>query len=174
MIRRLVVSAVLPMAILVGLPVLAIFRRDSDEVAWLGQLPQPAVASSLGAVLMIMGLALMAATIPMFLRQNEGTIMPWDPAPKLIVEGVYRHVRNPMHSGVFAVLLGEALLLRSALILSFAVFAIILHLFYIPYSEERGLERRFGEQYRIYKQNVPRWIPRLTPWVADPHLEDSS
>jgi protein-S-isoprenylcysteine O-methyltransferase Ste14 len=44
-----------------------------------------------------------------------------------------------------------------------------LHLFYIPYSEERGLEKRFGEAYRTYKQHVPRWIPRLTPW--DPGIK---
>jgi protein-S-isoprenylcysteine O-methyltransferase Ste14 len=30
--------------------------------------------------------------------------------------------------------------------------------------EEPGLERRFGDSYRAYKANVPRWIPRLTPW----------
>ncbi|MBT5920444.1 MAG: isoprenylcysteine carboxylmethyltransferase family protein, partial [Alphaproteobacteria bacterium] len=31
-------------------------------------------------------------------------------------------------------------------------------------SEEPGLEKRFGETYVRYKENVPRWIPRLTPW----------
>jgi len=30
--------------------------------------------------------------------------------------------------------------------------------------EEPDLERRFGEDYRRYKANVPRWIPRRTPW----------
>ena len=25
-------------------------------------------------------------------------------------------------------------------------------------------ERRFGDGYRVYKVNVPRWLPRLTPW----------
>ncbi len=27
-----------------------------------------------------------------------------------------------------------------------------------------GLEQRFGVDYVRYKQNVPRWIPRWTPW----------
>jgi protein-S-isoprenylcysteine O-methyltransferase Ste14 len=31
--------------------------------------------------------------------------------------------------------------------------------------EEPGLERRFGGDYRAYKLNVPRWLPRHTPWV---------
>jgi len=35
---------------------------------------------------------------------------------------------------------------------------------YIPLGEEPGLAKRFGDDYHLYKQNVPRWIPRLTPW----------
>jgi protein-S-isoprenylcysteine O-methyltransferase Ste14 len=34
----------------------------------------------------------------------------------------------------------------------------------MPLSEEPGLEKRFGDDYRRYKANVPRWIPRLRPW----------
>jgi protein-S-isoprenylcysteine O-methyltransferase Ste14 len=30
--------------------------------------------------------------------------------------------------------------------------------------EEPGLERRFGEAYRVYKRAVPRWLPRRDPW----------
>ena len=36
---------------------------------------------------------------------------------------------------------------------------------YFPLVEEQGLERRFGDDYRLYKANVPRWVPRLTPWT---------
>ena len=39
-----------------------------------------------------------------------------------------------------------------------------LNVTYIPLVEERALEERFGESYREYKKNVPRWIPRLRPW----------
>src|SRR5262249_42817638 len=31
-------------------------------------------------------------------------------------------------------------------------------------SEEPGLERRLGDSFRRYKENVPRWIPRSKPW----------
>ncbi len=37
---------------------------------------------------------------------------------------------------------------------------------YIPLIEEPGLARRFGDDYRLYKNNVPRWLPRLMPWKA--------
>jgi protein-S-isoprenylcysteine O-methyltransferase Ste14 len=35
---------------------------------------------------------------------------------------------------------------------------------YFPLVEEKALESRFGDQYRVYKASVPRWIPRLRPW----------
>ena len=47
-------------------------------------------------------------------------------------------------------------------------FAGVVYAVYIPLSEEPGLVKRFGEEYLTYKQNVPRWIPRLTPWEGDP------
>jgi protein-S-isoprenylcysteine O-methyltransferase Ste14 len=60
-----------------------------------------------------------------------------------------------------------------SVIVSFAgLVLVVLHLFYIPLSEERGLENRFGQDYREYRRNVPRWIPRLTPWEPDTQEQD--
>ncbi len=118
-----------------------------------------------GLLLLGCGLALLIWTISAFARIGGGTLAPWDPPRKLVVRGVYRHVRNPMISGVFAVVLGEALLFRSTALVQWFLFFVLLNLIYIPLLEEPGLARRFGEDYRIYKKNVPRWIPRLRPWV---------
>ena len=40
----------------------------------------------------------------------------------------------------------------------------LLNTIYLIRVEEPALERRFGEDYRRYKANVPRWIPRVAPW----------
>ena len=69
-----------------------------------------------------------------------------------------------MISGVFFVLLGEGLIFGSILILGWFVLFVIGNLIWIPLWEEPGLMRRFGQEYEQYKQNVPRWIPRLRPW----------
>lgn len=106
----------------------------------------------------------MTLTISIFATIGEGTLAPWDPPKRLVVRGVYRHVRNPMISGVLFVLLGEAILFGSMpVFVWFGVFALI-NAIYIPFVEERALENRFGDDYRLYKQNVPRWIPRLEAW----------
>ena len=35
---------------------------------------------------------------------------------------------------------------------------------YFTFVEEPGLEGRFGDDYRRYKANVPRWMPKRRPW----------
>jgi protein-S-isoprenylcysteine O-methyltransferase Ste14 len=132
-------------------------------------LPRPWDGLSLAGGLLLAGcgLALLIWTISTFARIGRGTLAPWDPPQKLVVRGVYRHVRNPMISGVFALVLGEALFFRSTALFYWFLFVLVVNLIYIPFSEERGLTKRFGDDYLAYKKNVPRWIPRLKPWETD-------
>jgi protein-S-isoprenylcysteine O-methyltransferase Ste14 len=81
-----------------------------------------------------------------------------------VVRGVYRYVRNPMITGVHLVLLGEALITASLPLFGLFLIGGVINAVYIPLVEERGLVKRFGDEYLIYKRNVPRWVPRLTPW----------
>jgi len=77
-----------------------------------------------------------------------------------VVFGPYRSVRNPMIGSALLVLLGESIAFGSIGI--FAWFVLCFganHLFFV-FWEEPALEKRFGEEYRVYKKNVPRWIPR--------------
>lgn len=127
----------------------------------------------LGGVLACLGLVLMVATIRLFMTVGKGTLAPWNPPQRLVVRGVYRHVRNPMISGVLFVVLGEAVVAASLPLLGLFTLAVIVNAVYIPLSEEPGLAKRFGDDYLTYKQNVPRWIPRLTPWPTDPPGHDT-
>jgi protein-S-isoprenylcysteine O-methyltransferase Ste14 len=122
------------------------------------------ILSIIGIICICLGLALMIATIRLFVMVGKGTLAPWEPPQRLVVQGVYRHVRNPMISGVFCVLLGESLLTGSVPLFRWFLIVAIINAIYIPLSEETGLVKRFGDEYLTYKRNVPRWIPRLTPW----------
>ncbi len=119
-------------------------------------------------VALAIGLALAVSTVRLFTTLGQGTPAPWDPPQKLVVAGPYRHVRNPMISAVLFMLAAEALFLRSWPIAWWGVAFFVINSIYFPLSEEPGLERRFGEPYRIYKANVPRWLPRLRPWNMPP------
>lgn len=131
-------------------------------------LPVPAIAAialrAVGLLLVAAGAFLAATSIRLFGEKGEGTLAPWDPTRRLVVRGPYRFVRNPMITGVASVLLGEAAVLQtSAQLAWFAGFAVA-NALWIPLVEERGLVRRFGDEWVEYARHVPRWIPRLRPW----------
>jgi protein-S-isoprenylcysteine O-methyltransferase Ste14 len=117
-----------------------------------------------GTVLLIAGAALFAWCVALFARVGRGTLAPWDPTKRLVAVGPYRYMRNPMITGVAAVLAGEALITGArALAIWLGVFVLFNHLYFIV-VEEPGLGRRFGVHYHEYKAAVPRWIPRLHAW----------
>jgi protein-S-isoprenylcysteine O-methyltransferase Ste14 len=130
--------------------------------------PHPVIASGLqlgaGILLLLAGLFIMGMTMAGFASIGKGTLAPWSPPQHLVVQGMYAYVRNPMILGVIIVLLGEALLFSSWPILAEAVLVFAMNTVYFIFSEEPGLEKRFGEEYRAYKRNVPRWLPRRTSW----------
>jgi protein-S-isoprenylcysteine O-methyltransferase Ste14 len=165
LIRQLLAVAILPFSVTVLVP-LWIGSRFAVSPAWPGSAGGWLLAA-LGAAVLAPGLLLFATTLWRFAREGKGTLAPWDPPQRLVVRGPYRYVRNPMISGVIAVLLGEALLLRSAALLTWAGIFLALNLVYIPLVEEPQLARRFGADYRRYREHVPGLLPRLRPWTGD-------
>jgi protein-S-isoprenylcysteine O-methyltransferase Ste14 len=126
--------------------------------------PLPGLLVVVGVTLAVAGLALLAWTIDLFDRVGHGALSPLDPPRVLVVHGPYRRVRNPMFSGVLFILVGEAIAARSPTLLAwFAVFFLFVAIV-VPRIEEPGLARRFGTDYTRYRDNVPRWLPRLRPW----------
>ena len=120
------------------------------------------------------GLALSVWTSTLFMKFGRGTPAPWDPPKRLVVRGPYRHVRNPMITGVLLILLAEAILLQSWPIALWMMFFFIGNAVYFPVAEEKDMEKRFGKTYRDYKEHVPRWIPRLSPWSQESDEGQSS
>ena len=158
----------LPGMVLVAIPALILRLTGPDTLGiWRSVHPSKVIVPASGGVFVGLGLVLIVATARMFGTVGRGTLAPWDPPQRLVVRGIYRHVRNPMMSGALLVLLGEALLSACLPLLCWFAFAGVAYAIYIPLSEEPGLARRFGEDYLIYKRNVPRWVPRRTPWGAD-------
>jgi protein-S-isoprenylcysteine O-methyltransferase Ste14 len=155
-----VVTLVVPAAI--------IYLTGAVNIGWGLSPPVNWLPALLGCLLLGLGLLLMYQTISLFATVGEGTLAPWDPPRNLVVRGVYRHVRNPMISGVLFILLGEATLLGSLPLLMWFLIFFAVNATYIPLLEERQLARRFGDEYLAYKRNVPRWIPRFRPWTPRP------
>jgi protein-S-isoprenylcysteine O-methyltransferase Ste14 len=132
-------------------------------ILWRTGVAIDAVPAVFGSALLLAGLGLVAWTVKLFATEGRGTLAPWQPTAKLVVQGPYRHVRNPMITGVALILGGEALFFQSlALAILLAVFVGV-NAIYFPLVEEPGLSRRFGAEYDDYRRRVPRWVPRLRP-----------
>lgn len=82
-------------------------------------------------------------------------------APDLLTAGPYAYVRNPMYLGNLVITTALALMsgLWYAPIIAWVAYAGV-YAIVIPY-EERYLEARFGQDYRSYKQAVPRLLPEM-------------
>jgi protein-S-isoprenylcysteine O-methyltransferase Ste14 len=111
--------------------------------------------------ILAIGLFLMTWSILHFIRV-KGTPVPFNPPPKLVTTGPYAHVRNPMVTGVFVLLFGIGILLRSISLVSiFTPLFILFNVWELKAVEERELEKRLGKDYVEYKKRVPMFIPRL-------------
>ena len=127
-----------------------------------GARPEWGVLGAVGWLLFAAGVQLyIACAFWGFALRGRGTPAPIDPPKKLVVEGPYRVVRNPMYWGVASIVLGEAIIFHSlALVeLAAALFAGA-NLFVLLY-EEPVLRRKFGAEYENYCRRVPRWLPRF-------------
>ncbi len=118
----------------------------------------------LSIVLIAAGAGALLDSFFRFAWRGLGTPAPVFPTRRLIVTGLYRHVRNPMYVAVVAVILGQSLWLGNARVLAYgALVALGFHLFVLLY-EEPTLRHTYGEEYERFCANVGRWIPRLRPW----------
>jgi len=159
---RQLISLILPVTVVLIIPFFLVARLR--PFALKSQPSLPVVQLPLGALLLCGGFALLYVTVRLFARKGRGTLAPWDPPRKLVTDGVYRYVRNPMITGVLFMLIGEAILLGSWSLLVWAVLFALTNTTYFRFFEEPGLARRFGDGYLLYRNNVPMWLPRLRPW----------
>ena len=133
------------------------WRRPVDPVPWV---------DALGWLLVLAGATVLVHAFVEFAWHGRGTPAPTAPTERLVVEGAYRHVRNPMYVAVLALVLGQALLFASwGLFAYLVVLGLTVNAFVRTY-EEPTLRETYGPTYEEFCENVPRWLPRLTPWTG--------
>ena len=127
-------------------------------------LPYLAPIRVLGAALLVVGLVALIQAFVRFVVEGLGTPAPIAAPDRLVVGGLYRYVRNPMYVAVLAIVVGQAILLGSPVLLLYAAFLWLVVASFVRFYEEPTLHRRFGADYEIYRRAVPAWLPRLRPW----------
>lgn len=132
-----------------------------DELMAFPQFPIAPINLFLSIPLISLGLFFMLWSVLNFLK-IKGTPVPFNPPPKLVTSGPYAYSRNPMLSGIFALLLGLALAFKSiSLLFVFTPLFIIINVVEIKIIEEPELEIRLGRDYLEYKKKTPMFFPKI-------------
>ncbi|MBK3564393.1 isoprenylcysteine carboxylmethyltransferase family protein [Streptomyces sp. MBT62] len=121
----------------------------------------------LGLVPLAAGTAVLLMAFARFVTEGLGTPAPVAPTERLVVGGLYRYVRNPMYVAVDTTIAGQALLLARPVLFVYGGCAGLLMWAFARWYEEPDLARRFGADYDRYREAVPGWWPRSTPWDPD-------
>lgn len=163
LLSHLVSILVLPFNVTVTIPTLLLYFFPYNWGWKIGE-PFYFIIKLLGFVFLLFGLLLFMLTVLQFAKKGKGTLAPWDPPKKLVIDGPYRYTRNPMISGVALILMGEVIVFGSIPLLLWFIYFTVSQYFWFIKREEPHLEKKFGEDYKEYKRNVPRLLPRKTPW----------
>jgi protein-S-isoprenylcysteine O-methyltransferase Ste14 len=131
------------------------WHRPVDPVPWV---------DASGWCLVLAGAAVLCHAFVAFAWHGRGTPAPSAPTERLVVQGAYRHVRNPMYVAVLALVLGQVLLFASWGLFAYLVVLGITVNAFVRLYEEPTLREAYGSSYEEFCANVPRWLPRLTPW----------
>ena len=92
------------------------------------------------------------------MRRAGTNVNPRDPTTAIVVEGPFRFSRNPLYLSLILAYLGITLLVNALWpLLLLPPLLVVLHWGVIA-REERYLEAKFGESYRVYKARVRRWL----------------
>jgi protein-S-isoprenylcysteine O-methyltransferase Ste14 len=129
--------------------------------------PTSPVLRGAGAVLIAAGLAFLLHAFARLAIEGIGTPAPVAPTERLVVGGVYRHVRNPMYLAVGATIVGQALFFAEPALLAYAALFGAIVFGFVRLYEEPTLSEQFGEGYEAYRRAVPGWLPRLHPWDGE-------
>ena len=103
--------------------------------------------------ILIFGIALV-----FILKSHKLLFQSHKPPNQLQSGGILRYVRNPMYLGILLIYI--SLIFLSISLISIVIFIIV----FLVYNkmvnfEENILEAKFGEEYKEYQKNVPKWIP---------------
>jgi protein-S-isoprenylcysteine O-methyltransferase Ste14 len=117
-----------------------------------------------GGIMVVAAAAILLHAFARFALEGMGTPAPVAPTEKLVVGGIYRHVRNPMYVAVLSIIFGQALIFSSWPVLAYGLVGAAAMISFVKFYEEPTLADRYGSQYEAYRRAVPGWLPRITPW----------
>jgi protein-S-isoprenylcysteine O-methyltransferase Ste14 len=95
------------------------------------------------------------------IRYGNGTPLPADQTKRLVINGPYRYVRNPMAIAGMGQGLAISLYFGSVHLVVYTLIGGLLWHFVVRPIEEKNMQERFGGDYENYRSSVNLWFPKL-------------
>lgn len=78
----------------------------------------------------------------------------------LVVDGIYRYMRHPQYAGLFLLIVGA--LVQWPTIPTVIMGPVLMVMYYrLALREERDLAAAFGDEYTLYRERTPRFLPSV-------------
>jgi protein-S-isoprenylcysteine O-methyltransferase Ste14 len=116
-----------------------------------------AIAPWAGGVLVVMGLALGRAAWREMHRAGTA-VSPYTDTSSLVRTGPFAHSRNPLYVALILLSLGLSLLANALWCAVLLIPAMVVLRYGVISREEVYLQRRFGDNYRLYCAATRRWL----------------
>jgi len=111
----------------------------------------------IGIILVILSALIIIWALGIFRRAGEDKDVR-KPTYKIVSTGPFAHTRNPMYLSFLLLYLGVAFIFNIEwFAVLFPILIAALHYGVIK-REESYLERKFGDEYRVYLSRVRRWL----------------
>jgi protein-S-isoprenylcysteine O-methyltransferase Ste14 len=123
--------------------------------------PEEVRLKAFGLCLVLVGLGVRAWAAAFAGRHTRSSEIQGD---QLATAGPYAHVRNPIYLGSIILGFGMVLMIGDRRLLTLCLLTFLSLYFGLIPAEEEFLSQKFREEYERYCRNVPRLLPRLTPW----------
>lgn len=81
----------------------------------------------------------------------------------LVTTGLYRHLRHPQYTGLSFIVIGWVLHWTSVLIIVMGILLLVMY-YRLARQEEKELFSQYKDEYTIYCENTPMFLPIKTKW----------
>jgi protein-S-isoprenylcysteine O-methyltransferase Ste14 len=110
----------------------------------------------LGSIIMVLAVVIVASS---WRRIHDAD------GEKLVTDGPYAVVRHPQYTGLMLGILGA--LVQWPTLITLLMAPILVFTYYrLARREERELEKRFGDEYAVYRKRTPMLLPRSLAWIG--------
>ncbi|GEM_PF-2308064 len=144
-----------------GMITMLILTYLGDHFVFKKSLCPSSTCAYTGIVLILLGLVIASIGgrhLKIYGRSSEG--LPRGTTDKLVTQGIYRYVRHPMFTAFILILVGLGLALNSITFTFFMAPVGIFYILWFTYNvDEKEALAKFGDSYRIYKKQVPPFLP---------------